>query len=109
MARYVFAVLTNPVEGRDAEFNKWYDEIHLPDVCAFPGFVGAKRYRLADGESSHRYLALYEMESNDPKRDIEGLTAAAGTDRMRMSDALDLPSATTLLWEEISDYRARKR
>jgi len=106
MRRYVFVVMTNPVEGRDREYNQWYDEIHLKDVCSFPGFRGARRYRLADGESKHRYLALYEMETDDPKRDLDALTAAAGTDRMRMTDALDLASATTALFEQISEHEA---
>ena len=37
MGRYVFVVHSEPVEGRDREYNQWYDEIHLKDVCAFPG------------------------------------------------------------------------
>jgi hypothetical protein len=106
MGRYVYVVMTNPVEGRDREYNQWYDEIHLKDVCAFPGFRGARRYRLADGESTHRYLALYEMETDDPKRDLAALTAAAGTDRMRMTDALDLASASAVLFEQISEHEA---
>jgi hypothetical protein len=28
----VLMVLTNSAEGQDAEFNAWYDEIHLPEV-----------------------------------------------------------------------------
>ena len=97
MGRYVFVVQTDPVEGRDREYNQWYDEIHLKDVCAFPGFVGARRFRLVEGDAKAKYLAIYELETDDPQRDIAALTAAAGTDRMRMSDALELSSATTAL------------
>jgi len=32
MSRHVFAVLTNPVEGREAEFNAWYDDRHVHDI-----------------------------------------------------------------------------
>ena len=104
MGRYVYVVMTNPVEGREAEYNAWYDEIHLKDVCSAQGFVGARRFRLADGDSAHRYLALYEMETDDPQRDLAALTALAGTDRMRMSDALDLTRYSTALFEQISEY-----
>ena len=104
MGRYVYVVMTNPVEGRDAEYNAWYDEIHLKDVCSAQGVVGARRFRLADGDSAHRYLALYEMETDDPQRDLAALTALAGTDRMRMSDALDLTRYSTALFEQISEY-----
>jgi hypothetical protein len=104
MARFVFVVETDPVEGRDREYNQWYDEIHLKDVCAFPGFVGARRFRIVDGESRSKYLAIYELETDDPQRDIAALTAAAGTDRMRMTDALDLAKASTALFEQIAEY-----
>jgi hypothetical protein len=102
--RFVFVVQTEPAPGRDREYNQWYDEIHLKDVCAFPGFVGARRFRLVEGDAKTRYLALYELETDDPRRDLAALTAAAGTDRMRMTDALDLPKATTALFEQISEY-----
>ena len=104
MPRFVFVVQTDPVDGRDREYNQWYDEIHLKDVCAFPGFVGARRFRLVEGEAKTRYLAIYELETDDPQRDIAALTAAAGTDRMRMSDALDLSKASTALFEQITEY-----
>ena len=104
MARYVFVVQTDPVEGRDREYNQWYDEIHLKDVCAFPGFVGARRFRIVEGEAKTRYLAIYELETDDPQRDIAALTAAAGTDRMRMSEALDLAKASTALFEQIAEH-----
>jgi hypothetical protein len=104
MGRYVYVVMTNPVEGREAEYNAWYDDVHLKDVCSAPGFVGARRFRLADGESPHRYLALYEMETDDPQRDLASLTALAGTDGMRMSDALDLTGASAVLFEQIAEY-----
>ena len=104
MGRFVFVVQTEPTPGRDREYNQWYDEIHLKDVCAFPGFVGARRFRLVEGDAKTRYLALYELETDDPQRDLAALTAAAGRERMRMTDALDLPRATTALFEQISEY-----
>ena len=41
MGRYMFLGLTNATEGRDDEFNDWYDNRHLPDVLAVEGFVAA--------------------------------------------------------------------
>src|SRR5262249_52244194 len=102
--RYVFVVQTEPLEGRDREYNEWYDEIHLKDVCAFPGFVGARRFRLVEGDAKTRYLALDGLDPAAPPRPPPALPAAAGTERMRMTDALDLPKATTALFEQISEY-----
>ena len=69
--RHVFLALTNPVEGREDEFNEWYDEAHVPEILAeMPGFASCRRFRLHEhqrkGESPPwRYLALYELEGDD--------------------------------------------
>jgi hypothetical protein len=46
MAKHVFVVFTNPVEGKEATYNDWCDNRHLPDVLDVPGFVSAQRFRL---------------------------------------------------------------
>ena len=34
----VFLALSNPMsEDVEAEFNKWYDEVHAPEVLRIPG------------------------------------------------------------------------
>jgi hypothetical protein len=45
----------------EGEFNKWYDEEHIPVRMAAPGFQSGQRYR-ADG-GGPGYLAVYEMDS----------------------------------------------
>jgi len=41
-----------------------YDEEHLPERLAIPGFVSARRWVLADGAPGEgKYLATYELES----------------------------------------------
>ena len=45
----------------EAEFNDWYDHEHLPALQAVPGTICARRYK--DLTGSHRYLALYHLES----------------------------------------------
>ncbi|WP_167480822.1 hypothetical protein [Mesorhizobium waimense] len=44
MSRHVFTVLNNPVEGREAEFNAWYDDRHVHDILRLPGLVSAQRF-----------------------------------------------------------------
>lgn len=58
MSRHVFAVLTNPVEGREPEFNAWYDR-HLHDILRLPGLVSAQRFQLSRngvGEARLRFI-----------------------------------------------------
>jgi hypothetical protein len=47
--------------AHESEFNEWYDHEHLPGLSAVPGTICARRYR--DVKGTHRYLALYHLES----------------------------------------------
>lgn len=95
MARHMLVVLTNAAEGRDAEFNEWYTETHLADVLGVDGFIAAQRFALApmnEGEKiPARYLALYEIETDDLAATLEALSAGAGG--MVISEAMTDPLA----------------
>ena len=43
------------------DFNRWYEEEHIPERLAVPGFLRACRYRALVG--SPKYLAVYEVTS----------------------------------------------
>lgn len=60
----------------EAEFNDWYDNEHIPALSAVPGTVLARRYR--DDSGSHRYLALYHLESPEVTMS-DAWKAGAGT------------------------------
>ncbi len=45
--------------GHEAEFNKWYDEEHLPMLAAVPGVLSARRF--FDPAGKPRHIALYEL------------------------------------------------
>ena len=44
----VSIILANFIAGREAEYHKWYDEVHMPEVSRVPGKVAMKRGRLSD-------------------------------------------------------------
>ena len=52
MAKYTFVVFTNPVAGKEDEFNDWYNRHHIPDVLNVPGIVSGHRFKLADTQFS---------------------------------------------------------
>ena len=62
----VLVVMTDPIAGKDDEFNHWYDTVHIPHVLAVPGFAAAQRFIAEpwrDGTlQPQRYLALYELD-----------------------------------------------
>jgi hypothetical protein len=70
MRTFTFVALTNAVPGREQEFNDWYDNQHVKDVLAIPGFVAAQRFERVGGAvravSPYRYLATYEVVTDDP-------------------------------------------
>ncbi|TMQ14659.1 MAG: hypothetical protein E6K82_27015 [Candidatus Rokuibacteriota bacterium] len=46
---------------KEAEFNRWYNEEHLAERLAVPGFLAGARYEAVKGGPKH--LAVYELES----------------------------------------------
>jgi hypothetical protein len=68
MARYLFLALGDCSDpSREDEFNKWYDDTHIPDVLSTPGVIQGTRYINTDPEGNKRpkYLAVYEIETDD--------------------------------------------
>jgi hypothetical protein len=93
--------MTHPKERRDAkgpaadddrhrsanedDFNRWYEEEHLDERMAIPGFINARRFTRWKG--GPKYLALYDLESPEvlqsaPYRHIVGAGKSAWTRRM---------------------------
>jgi uncharacterized protein (TIGR02118 family) len=55
----------NAAPEGEADFNKWYDEEHIPALASVPGCLAARRFRIVTGASdgNQRYLALYHLAS----------------------------------------------
>lgn len=105
MAKYKMLILSNPVADRDDEFNQWYDDVHLADVFKVPGVTGAERYRFRSGEG-WKYLAIYDLDCDDPAQVEKELMARAGTEAMQMSDAFDMSNFFMGSAEVITPHRA---
>lgn len=108
MAKYTFVVLTNATEGKDAEFNEWYNKQHIPDVLNIPGIVAAQRFKLApaqmgDPNKPHRYLALYEIETDDLAGVLKDMQSRGGTADMVMSDSIDLKRVAAYIFEPAAE------
>ena len=102
-------VFTNPVEGREAELDRWYDEVHLSDVLSVPGVVAAQRYVVAEVEQpvveglpsppppAHRFLAAYELD-RDPSAVMDAFVARVTDGSMQLHEALDMTSLSMSTW-----------
>ena len=105
MARFILVVHSNPVDGREQEYNDWYDKRHLSDLLALPGVIAARRYALApvqvaETPQPYRYLALYEIETEDEQGWVRELQARAGTQQMPISEALST-TVSGVLWKAL--------
>ena len=94
MPKGIMVVQSDPADpAREDEYNDWYDNTHVPAICAVPGFVSARRYKV-HGAGSPAYLAIYEIDSDD-------LTAPVAELRARSSAAsaalrVDPPPVVTI-------------
>ncbi len=48
----------------EADFNRLYDTLHLPEVVAVPGVLGGRRYQAVEA-GAPKYQALYDLERAD--------------------------------------------
>lgn len=102
MPRGILYVESRPSSpDRDAEYNSWYDDIHLGELMALEGFVSARRLRPVADDGP--YVALYEIEGDDLQAILDNMLAHAG--ELHLSDALQLdPPPTMRLLEVTTDY-----
>ena len=63
MNRGLLLTLTEPPASMDEEFNAWYDQEHLAERLAIPGFRSATRWVADLPPGAGRYLATYELDS----------------------------------------------
>ncbi|HEX9030985.1 MAG TPA: hypothetical protein VF834_04015 [Streptosporangiaceae bacterium] len=105
MPKGIMVVQSAPSDpAREDEYNDWYSNTHLAEVCAVPGFVAARRYKVHGGPagadpSAHPYVAVYEIDADDLTDPVKELRARSASGEMHMSDVLRLepPPVITLL------------
>jgi antibiotic biosynthesis monooxygenase (ABM) superfamily enzyme len=63
MAKIINMVVSECQPEVEEEFNKWYDEIHIPMLFKYKGMTKVTRYKVLDQSGEHpSYLAVYEFE-----------------------------------------------
>jgi hypothetical protein len=93
-ASHLMIVYSNPVKGREDEYNRWYDEVHLDEYSALPGVLSAARYAVPSGVPAG-YAAVYEL-SSPPDVVMASMNEAVAAGTMHMSDALDPASLSVV-------------
>lgn len=112
MSKYILAVHSNATEGKDDDYNDWYNNVHLGEVLQVQGFVAAQRFSVAAGpvageKPAHKYLAIYELETSDPQASLAALSDAVSSGKMNMTDAINSEDVAASLYGPISDRVTR--
>jgi hypothetical protein len=107
MSHFKYVVFTAPAAGQEDAYNDWYDNHHLAEVLQVEGFVAAQRFKIVEtdhnSQPASRYLAIYEIEADDPKTVLDRLVEIGTGGGMVISDALDRASAKTILYQPIGE------
>jgi hypothetical protein len=95
MIEAILVVLTNPIAGREADFNDWYTNIHTRDAMRFRGSIAQQRFSFAHEQVQDypngfvaKYLALYEVY--DAARFSQEHVDNALTPRMVVDNSIDI-------------------
>ena len=101
MPSVLFMVRIRLPKEIEPEFNRFYEEVHVPDVLAFPGAVSFRRYRALLGEDRFQLLSAIEF------KDEAALQRFLTSDyRKQISDKIDARWGAVLerersAWEQI--------
>ena len=96
MPKYRLLVFSNPIAGREKEFNEWYENVHVPDATKLPGVTSGKRFRVLQ-DKPWKYLAEYELECEDVAQ--WEAYAAEAQKKMVLSEAFDFNSYLAMFVE----------
>lgn len=102
--KHLVLVLTEPTEGREDEFNDYYENVHLDEVLQTTGWLNAERFKLVAraGESCPLpYLAVYEAEAEDPAEILKVLIETRP--QRQQSDALNRRTGRVWVFEAIGE------
>ena len=102
MGQYLLVIPSAAHAGQEDEYNRWYDEVHLADVLAVPGFVSGRRFDAMPNSPAPppaAALAVYEIEADDPAAAIAELGRRIGSGEAKLSPALNTSTAKMWLYK----------
>ena len=107
MEKYIIEVKSNPTEGNEDAYNQWYSDTHLTEVLQVPGFISAQRFKVdadqAPEPPKYKYLAIYEVEADEPMDVLHVLAQATAEGKIVTSDTLDLTDISTIIYKPITE------
>ncbi|KIY70237.1 hypothetical protein CYLTODRAFT_392388 [Cylindrobasidium torrendii FP15055 ss-10] len=103
--RYLLNVEFEVTAEMEAEFNKWYEEEHMPMLARVPGWLRGRRFTFekespvgrgdAAGQPILKYLAIHELENNSFAETEEFKAAVSTPWRARVAEGITGKSMRT--------------
>ena len=62
----ILVVMMEVDPAHEDDFNRWYNEEHLPERLEIAGYVSARRFKLEEGDGVLKYLCIWELEDGSP-------------------------------------------
>jgi hypothetical protein len=103
MKKCLLLVMTNAAEGRESEFNEWYTSRHIHDLLEVPGVASAQRFEFRAGSGGFGFLALYELETDDPEGVLATIRERDRNGTHAISEAVDRSHVFAGLFEPITE------
>jgi hypothetical protein len=107
----LLVVRLDPPANKEADWNKWYNEIHIGARMAIPGFINTRRYEITSGMDpkfelpSPKYLTLYELDNPNvlKSKEYQKLRAKEATFPKNSFEAISkkLPGFSIGIYEQI--------
>ncbi|MCU1657147.1 MAG: hypothetical protein JWO57_1803 [Pseudonocardiales bacterium] len=91
MPKAIMTVRSSPVSSaREAEYNAWYDQAHIPQVSQIAGFVGVSRYKLQPSTDTDlpTYLTIYELDADDPAEPVAEMRRRVASGDLSSTDTI---------------------
>jgi len=96
MPRGILYVESRPASPEQAaEYHRWYDETHIPEILALDGFVSGRRFGSLGDDGS--FVAIYEIDT-DVATARAALAAAGKAGTMTPPAGVRLDPPPTVRW-----------
>ena len=102
MPKFLLIALNGPTdgEGDDAEYNRWYDEVHAADLMSITGAKSVRRFRVvAKNRVDKPYVNVTEFEAESAEAVMKELAEKASD----FTDKIDRTTSMFVLGEELGE------
>ena len=102
MPKFLLIALNGPTDGDgdDAEYNRWYDEVHAADLMSITGANSVRRFRVvAKNRIDKPYVNVTEFEAESAEAVMKELAEKASD----FTDKIDRTTSMFVLGEELGE------